>query len=152
MGIVELDGDLLGQGVPFITPAPEPRDDVGQRAGDEEVLLDEPEVPAAGRGVVGIEDAGERLGGDFLVDSVEEITATEFTEVEVLVCRGPPEAERIDVPAAVTGDRPIVRDSAQERRHIGNHDELAFLHLEGATDRDLGGSRRPRHFPGVGKT
>ena len=91
VGVVELDGDLVGQGLPVVAAAAEPRDDVGQRAGDQEILLDEPQVPAAGRRVVGVEHARQHLGGDLLVDGVEEIAAAELQEVEVVVRRGAPE-------------------------------------------------------------
>ena len=49
-----------------------------ERAGDQEILLDEAEVAAAGRGVVGVEDARQDLGGDLLVDGVEEVAAAEL--------------------------------------------------------------------------
>ena len=45
--VVELDGDLVGQGRPVVAAPAEAADDVGQRAGDEEVLLHEPQ-PLAG--------------------------------------------------------------------------------------------------------
>ena len=47
--VVELDGDLVGQGRPVVVRAAEAGDDVGQRAADEEVLLDEPQRLAARR-------------------------------------------------------------------------------------------------------
>ena len=43
MSVVELDGHLLGQGLPGITAPLEAAENVSQRAGDEEVLLEEPE-------------------------------------------------------------------------------------------------------------
>ena len=89
VGVVELDGDLVGQGVPVVAAAAEPRHDVGQRAGDQEILLHEPQALAARRRVVGIEDPGERLGGDLLVDGAEEVAAAELEEVEVSCVAAP---------------------------------------------------------------
>ena len=118
VGVVELDRDLLGQRVPVVAPAAEPRHDIGQRAGDQEILLDEPQALAAGRRVVGIEDPRERLGGDLLVDGVEEVAAAEFAEVEVPVRRRAPESQRVDRPAAVADDRPVIRQAHEGRRRV----------------------------------
>ena len=46
VGVVELDRDLVRQRRPVVPAAAEPGDDVGQRAADEEVLLEEPQRPA----------------------------------------------------------------------------------------------------------
>jgi hypothetical protein len=91
MSVVELDRDLIGERMPVVAPAAEPRHDVGQRAGDQAILLHEPQALAARRRVVGIEDPRERLGGDLVVDGVEEVAAAELLEVEVLVRRRAPE-------------------------------------------------------------
>ena len=41
MRVVELNGDLVRQGLPIVIVPAEAHDDVGQRAGDEEVFLHE---------------------------------------------------------------------------------------------------------------
>jgi hypothetical protein len=46
MGVVELDDDLAGERLPVAVAEPEPADDVPQRAGDQEILLLEPQLPA----------------------------------------------------------------------------------------------------------
>ena len=91
MGVVELDGDLVGQGFPVVAPTAEPRQDVGQGTGDQKILLNQTEVTAAGRGVIGIEHACQHLRGNLLVNGVEEIAAAELQEVEVEVRRRAPE-------------------------------------------------------------
>ena len=126
------------------------RDDVGQRAGDQEILLDEPEVAAARGGVVGIEDAGEGLGGDLVVDGAEEVAAAELEEVEVLVRGRPPEPQRVDGLAAVADDRPIVGNASEDRRQVRHHDQPPVLHLERAVERHLDGLPVADHLPGVG--
>ena len=40
--VIELDGDLLRQGAPVIAPTAEARHDIGQRAGDQKILLGKP--------------------------------------------------------------------------------------------------------------
>ena len=94
--------DFVGEGVPFVAAPLESRHDVAERAGDQEVFLDEAEVSAPGRGIVGVEHPRQHLGGDFLVDGVEEIAPAEFQEVEVLVSGGVPQPERVDGSAAVS--------------------------------------------------
>ena len=114
--VVELDGDLLGKRAPVGVGAPESSDQVGQRAGDEKVFLDEPQPLPLGRGVVGIEHAGERLGGERLRQRADEIAVAERLEVEVVGRGRRPEAERVDRLAAVAHHGPIERHADQRRR------------------------------------
>ena len=98
----------------------------------------------------GIEDARQHLGGDFLVDGVEEIAAAELQEIEVLVGGGAPEPKRVDGLAAIADDRPIIGNSAQDGRHVRRHGQPPFPHLESAIEPDLHGLGRPNDLPGVG--
>ena len=107
MGVVELDGDLVRQRRPVVPAAAEPGDDVGQGAGDQEILLDEPERPPPGRRVVRVEDAADRLREDPVRHRAEEIAAAELAEVEDVRSRGLPEPEGVDRPPAVADHRPI---------------------------------------------
>ena len=135
--VVELDGDLVGEGFPVVAAAAEPRHDVGQRTGHQKVLLDEPQVAAAGGGVVGVEDARQHFGGDFFVDGVEEIAAAELQEIEVLVGGGAPEPQRVDGLSAVADDRSIIGNAAQDGRHVRHHGQPPLPHLESAVEPDL---------------
>jgi hypothetical protein len=47
MGIIQLDRHFVGQGLPVIATAAEARDDIRQRAGDQEILLGESQISAA---------------------------------------------------------------------------------------------------------
>ena len=141
---------LSGKRVPVVAAAAEPRHDIGQRAGDQEILLDEPQAFAAGRRVVGVEDPRERLGRDLLVDGVEEVAAAELQEVEVVMCRRAPEPQRVDRPAAVADDRPVVRRADEGRRDVPDHLEPPLLQLEGAVQPDVHGLPRAADLPGVG--
>ena len=116
VGVVELDGDLVRQRRPVVPAAEEPGDDVGQRAGDEEVLLDEPQRAPAGRRVVRVQDAADRLGEDPVRHRAEEVAAAELAEVEDVRGRGLPQAEGVDRPPAVTDHRPVVGHPEQVRR------------------------------------
>jgi hypothetical protein len=62
--VVELDRDLPGERVPVgIDPAEAPHQ-VRQRAGDEKILLHEPQRLPHARGVVGIQHPREGFGGE----------------------------------------------------------------------------------------
>ena len=64
---------LSGRACQSLLPRRKRRDDVGQRAGDQEVLLEEAQMPAGRGRVVGVEHAGQVLGQDLVVDRPEEI-------------------------------------------------------------------------------
>ena len=150
MGVVELDGHLLGQGLPGIAAPLEPAKDVGQRAGDEEVLLEEPERSAPRRRVVGVEHPRERLGHDLVEHRAEELASGELAEIEEVGRGRGPEPQGVDRPAAVAGDGTIVGHAQQVDRLSGNLADRPALEPERAVQRDLHGLGRPRHLPGVG--
>ena len=77
MRVVELDGDLLGQRAPIGVAAAEAPHEIGQRAGDEKILLHEAQPLPHARGVVGIEHARERFGRQRLGQRADEIAAAE---------------------------------------------------------------------------
>ena len=64
--VVELDGDFLGKRAPVGVAAPEAAHEIGQRAGDQEILLQEPQPLASCCGVVGIQHARQRFGRERL--------------------------------------------------------------------------------------
>ena len=111
--VVELDGDLLGQRAPVgVGPAEAPHE-VGQRAGDQEILLHEAQALPQARGVVGIEHPRERFGRQRLGHRADEIAAAESLKVEVIRRRRGPEPKRVDGLAAVADHRAIERDADQ---------------------------------------
>lgn len=65
VGIVELDGHLVGEGMDFVAVGPEAAQDVVERAGDEEVLLLEAQVAPLLNVVVGIQHLGNVFGEGF---------------------------------------------------------------------------------------
>ncbi len=58
MGVVQLDRHLVGQGIEGIVKLAVAVEDVGERGGDEEILLLEAQLAAHHGGVVGIEHLG----------------------------------------------------------------------------------------------
>ena len=118
--VVELDGDLLGQRAPIGVAAAEAPHEIGQRAGDQKILLHEAQPLPHARGVVGIEDARERFGRQRLGQRADEIAAGESLEVEVVRRRRGPEPQRVDGLAAVAHHGAIERNADQAGRPAGN--------------------------------
>ena len=147
--VVELDGDLLRQRAPVGAGAAETPQEIGERTGDEEIFLHEPQPLPHARRVVGIEDSGERLGAKRLGQRADEIAARETLEVEVGRRRRRPKAKRVDRLAAVTDDRAVERNSDQARSPAGNHAQRAGPQLESATEFDLHGLVGADNLPRV---
>ena len=63
LGPLGLDRRTLGKQAPLRVAASESPDEIGQRAGDQKVLLHEPQLLATRRRIVGIEDPRQRLRG-----------------------------------------------------------------------------------------
>ena len=152
VGVVELDGDLFGKRLQSALLLPEAADDVGQRAGDEEVLLDEAQPLPVRRRVVGIEDARERLGRQRLGERADEVAAAELLEVEVVGGRRGPETQRVDRLAAVADDGPVVGDADSRTRGPSGITLQAPAPCisNGAVELDLHLLVRAGDLPGVG--
>ena len=75
VGVVELDGDLLGKRVPVGVAAAETPHQVGQRAGHQEILLHEAQSLPHARGIIGIQYPRERLGRERLGLRADKIAA-----------------------------------------------------------------------------
>ena len=52
VGVVHLNGSLLGKGVPLVVSPSEAGDDIGQRTGDQEVFLHKAERLTSNRGII----------------------------------------------------------------------------------------------------
>ena len=76
--VVQLDRDFLGKDVPVGVAAPEAPHEIGQRAGDQEILLHKAQPLPHARGIVGIEHAGQRFGRECLGQGAHEIAAAEL--------------------------------------------------------------------------
>ena len=72
-----------------LRPAEAPHQ-IGQRTGDQEILLHKAQSLSHAGGVVGIEHPRERFGGERLGQRADEIAAAELLEVEDNPARRPP--------------------------------------------------------------
>ena len=147
--VVELDGDLRGERTPVGVAPPEAPHEIGQRAGDEKVLLQEAQPLAPDRGVVGIEHPGQGLGGQRLRHRADEVAAAEGLEIEVLGGGRGPEPEGVDGLAAVAHHRPVEGDADQAGGPAGDRAQRPLPHLERAVQPDLHLLVGARHLPGV---
>ncbi len=93
VGVVELDGDFLGQFPQFVVVLGEAGEDVLEGGGDEEVLLLEAQFPAHLGGIVGIEHLGEVLGFVLVGHGLDVVALVEIFEVEVPARLGGPQAQ-----------------------------------------------------------
>ena len=82
MGVVELDGHLVGQVVQRAVLAQVVFQNVGHRGGGEEVLLAQPQDLALGMVVVGVEDLGDQLGRSALADGGVVVAGVEAAHVK----------------------------------------------------------------------
>ena len=109
VGVVQLDGDLVGKlgpiGVVFLKAA----DDVAQRTGGEKVLLEQAQLFAGLGVVVRVENLADGLGHVLLPDRFLVASAVEGLQIEFLRRLRLPEAEKIDRLRAETRDRYIIR-------------------------------------------
>src|SRR5260370_9009071 len=84
MCMVEVDRNLVGKGAPIGVAATKPPYDIGQRACDKKILLNEPQpLPQACR-IAGIQHSRQRVGGQLLRQCAAEIAVAEFLEVTVI--------------------------------------------------------------------
>jgi hypothetical protein len=151
MGVVELDGDLVGEGVDFVAVGLEAADDVVEGAGDEEVLLLEAQFAALLDVVVGVEDLGDVLGEGLGLVGLHVVAVVEEGEVEVLGGPGLPEAQVVDGVVAIAGDRVVVGD-AEDGFIVdpaGEETALAFFHFDAAAEMDFELGFGALDFPGI---
>ena len=149
MRVVELDGYLPRERVPVGIGAAEAAHQIRQRAGDEKVLLHEPQCLPQGRGVVGIEDSRQRFGGEPLGQRAHELTVAERLKVEGLGRRSRPKAQRVDRLAAVAHHRAIEGQPDQVRGSADDGLQSPAAHLDGAVHPDLHLLLRAGNFPRV---
>ena len=84
VGVVELDGDFIREIVPVVVAPTEASDDILERAGYEEILLDQAEFLAAFGLIIRVEDLGNGLAGVLVTHCFVVAAAVEGFEVEVL--------------------------------------------------------------------
>ena len=90
MRVVELNRDLVGERAPIGIAAAEAPDEIGQRAGDQEILLHEAQALSHAGGIVWIQHAGQRFGRESPSQGADKIAAAELLKVEIVGCSGGP--------------------------------------------------------------
>src|SRR6516225_11760054 len=88
-------------------------EDVLQRAGDEEVLLQQAKLLADLGFVVGIQHLGDGLGGDFILDRLPIVAGAEDVERERLDGSGAPQSQRVAGVHAVALKGGVVGESLE---------------------------------------
>ena len=116
MRVVELDGSLFDERVERTVFLLVTADDVLERAGNEEDLLDEAELAADGGLVVRVEHLRDGFAVGFFADSFDVAAFVELVEVEFAGCLSFPEAEEVNRLRLVTDDRNIPRNTDDRRR------------------------------------
>src|SRR5215813_1550459 len=127
-------------------------DDVLDGGGDEEVLLGQAQL-AAGQAVVArVQHAADVLGPRPGLDRADVIALVELVQVELADRPRAPEAQRVDRPGAVAGDRRVVGRGA----HVARVDPLERdlpvrlrARLHAAVELDAEERAGPRDLPGV---
>src|SRR5215475_15047667 len=132
--IVKLYGNFLGEQTPVGIVTVKAAHEIGERAGDEKVFLHEAQALSLAGGVVGIQYAREGFGLEGLRQGADEIAATEFLKVKVIVCSCGPKPECIDGLAAVTHHRAIERHTDEAGWAADDRSQGSTAHLEGAVE------------------
>jgi hypothetical protein len=125
------------------------RDRVRQRAGDQKILLHEPQFAPLGRMVVRIENARERFRVERLCDRGDEIATAKSLEIERMSGGRAPQTQRVDRLSAVANHWPVVGDPDQRRGAVRNHAQLACAQFKRAAERHRNAFRRTHDLPGI---
>ena len=75
---------LSGNVFQSVFVAPEATHEIGQRTGDEKILLHEAQSLPPDCGVVGIQYAGQRFGYELFSHCTDELAVAEHLEVEIV--------------------------------------------------------------------
>src|ERR1035438_3390636 len=108
MSVVELDGHLLRQLVPFGVRLPEAPHQIAQGTGDQEIFLNKAQALAETGRIVRIQHPRERFGGQSLRNGADEVTMAECFEIEGIRGGRSPKAEGVDGLAPKANDWPVV--------------------------------------------
>ena len=150
MGVVELDGHFIREGFPVGVVFFEAADDVAQRAGDEEVLLDEAKFLSGFGVVVRVKHLTDRFRHVFLLHGLLVAAAIEGFEIKLLGGLGFPQAKEIHRLGAVAGNRNIVGNAdelAEVRPHAARLAKAVGVSLDMAVNWDFLRVLRTNDFP-----
>src|SRR5262249_24325169 len=108
MGVIELNGNLRRESLKGCMGAQIFFDNIPDGAGDEKVLLDEPEFLTRLNRIRGIQYLGDRFRGDLLLDSLEIITRMENLHIKFRRGWGCIESQVIHGPPTIAHNRQIM--------------------------------------------
>ena len=107
VGVVDLDDVVAGEGANIAPLAHMLAHDVLGGGGDEEILLLEAQELTLDVVVGGVEDLGDDLGHGALLHALDILALGEEVHVQRVGALGVPEAQGVDVLAAVAGDQHV---------------------------------------------
>src|SRR5260370_17084597 len=137
MGVVELDGNLIGQLFPICIVAQKTSHQVSQGTSDQKIFLHEAQLLSDGGGVIWIQHPSQRFGFESSAQRAYEISSAEFLKVKVIRSSRSPEPEGVDRFTSVAHHRTIEGYAEQARRSIRNHFDMPVSHFEAAIQLDL---------------
>ncbi len=152
VGVVELDRVFFVEPRQVRLPLEEDPDHVLQGAGDEEKLLHQPQAAAGGRLVVGVQDLGEVLGADLVVDGAVVVAHVERAQVEGGGRLRLEEAQHDDRGRGIAGDHRVVGDAADQP--VGDPADAVAAggvadRFRAAAEGDVVGDLGTRDLPGI---
>ncbi len=136
--VVHLDGRLRGKLLERVVPFAIALHDVAHGAGDEEVLLQQAQLAPAVDRVARVEDLGDGLGVDLVLDGRDVVAGVEDADVEFVGRLRREEAQHVHRLAAVADDGHVVRH-ADDRLGVDPFRRVDTVHGgvgDGAEDRD----------------
>ena len=151
MGVVELDGGLVGQIRQVRVFLQVPAYEILQRGGGEEIFLAQPQLLAGRRRVRGVEHLGDGFRLDAIRHGADVVALVEGVEPEGVAGAGRPQAQRVHVVTAPAHHRRVVGDRFHGlgREPLGMRGALGLAGLDMAAEADVIGDLRPGELPGV---
>ncbi len=152
MGVVELNGGLVRQGVDRAVRAAVPLHEVLERGGDKKVFLAQAELAPGRCRVARVEDLGQRLGPRLLGPRADMVAEVEDIEAHRIGGAGGPQAQHVDIGAAPADDRRVVGDGPDRFRGVPDMAQTAGVRCDGFDPSAIGdivGNLGPLEFPGV---
>ena len=114
VGVIELDGHLLGKARQVLMDPQIALHDIAQGAGHQKIFLNQAQFLAGRHGIRGIQQLGHGLGLNFLFHRPEIIAVIEDLNVKFFRGTGRKQPQVIHGPAAVSHHRHVVGDTDQQ--------------------------------------
>ena len=152
VGVVELNGGVIGQSVDATVRAAVPLHEVLERSGDEKIFLPQTQL-APGRGrVARVEDLGERLGPRLFGQRANMVAEVEDVETHRIGSPRRPQAQCVDRGSAPPDDRSVVGNGADRFGRMPDAARTAGARrvaLHPAAIVDVIGDLGPLEFPRI---